>query len=314
MHGYSSDRVQSAVSGAPAARNRLCFAWVSRCRTPNFLDKPPGDPASLSSSLAQVVMLSPVRPRSPSTDGAVVYAPSFFESDADLIRALRQGHRGGRAVFYQRYARDVGLLVLHLLGPDVQGSESPSGRSPKSLAVNGPLASPGLVDLVDGLLLRAVSRVARRAPDALELELWLNRMVVRRALWVLRTRRVKWLTGRFLQSLFPSSSAVRRCGGEAGFSGPARGAPALTLAPKRVPAELAHRPPAPTAVVYQLLEQLPVGPRIAFCLHYFAGRDAGEIGRLCELPPAAARGMLLEGRRRFLVAARTERVLEAWVR
>ncbi len=277
---------------------------------------------------------------------AVVYAPSFFRSDEALLSALRQGHRGARAVFFERYSQDVEELLLRLLGSyefdDLERSSGDSVEPADALPET-------LRHMVQRVFLSALRVLPKYRGDAALLRSWLLHLTVSESVKVLRRRRArpKALLGNSLRKLrrlsgmrvASAAAASRRAfvggGGsrrrseeesaepqcaEAEPMVAAAGGPSLTLlVTQRMgmlePGVIGDASPrlAPELQLYAVLDQLPVQARVAFCLHYIAQFDIGEVASLCELSMSAARRAVHRGRDEFSRLAQLEPELAAWV-
>jgi RNA polymerase sigma factor (sigma-70 family) len=229
-----------------------------------------------------------------------VYAPSFFRSDEALLLALRQGHRGARAVFFQRHVEDVEELLVRLLGSHgLQGDVSCDERgvldkrvfSAQSLFVTkAEQGSPTLARLVRDVFLTATARLGTFKGSADSLRPWLLRLAVRRSEQVLRTRR--WLAVLGLRAT-PAETFARVRDNFAQASDNL----------DRASDNGDSTPWVPEAAAYAVLDRLPVKLRVAFCLHYIAKLDIGEVAELCNVSLSVARRAVLRGRDRFLELA-----------
>ena len=104
-------------------------------------------------------------------DSVALLTPlTFVGDDAALIEALRAGHPGAAAAFYDRYAGQVRLTLRSILGPD-----------------------DDIPDLLQEVFIRAIDRVGK-VREAGRLAAWLTTIAVfvGRAQIRLRSRR-KWL-------------------------------------------------------------------------------------------------------------------------
>lgn len=110
-------------------------------------------------------------PASPVEDAKVVYAPAFFADDEAFVRALREGHRGARAAFFDRFADHVERVLVRVLGVD---NEIP--------------------DLVQEVFLRAYSGFDRFRGDVDALKPWVTRIAVFTARGCIRRRQARrWM-------------------------------------------------------------------------------------------------------------------------
>lgn len=234
---------------------------------------------------------SSAQSRLPARPAAVVYAPSFFRTEEALLVALREGHRGARAVFFERHAEQVQEVLLRIFGAD-RAEDDTRAR------------------LLQRVMLTALSELPRFKGKAGALRPWLMRLAVREAARALERRRFRGLTVWFLNI---TQRVVNR---------KRRDASSVALAASSVSGAVADAPGAaaahvrrivPQAAIYSVLEQVPVPQRIAFCLHFIAQLDLGEVAELCDLSLSRARRAVLQGKDRFLALAASNAELLRWV-
>jgi len=186
---------------------------------------------------------------------------TFVGDDAALLRALRAGHPGAAAVFYDRHAAHVCRTLAVALGAD-----------------------DDLPDLLQEVFMRALDGI-KQLRDAERVRGWLTSIAifVARAHIRMRSRR-GWL--RVFSPEHTHPSALEQ--------------PSLDV--RRALRE-----------VYAVLDEMPVGERLAFVLRFVDGMTLTDAAEACATSLATFKRRLARGQRLFLAAARQRPLLEVWL-
>ena len=186
---------------------------------------------------------------------------TFVGDDGALLWALRAGHPGAAAVFYDRHARHVYRTLATVLGAD-----------------------DDLPDLLQEVFMRALDGI-RQLRDAERVRGWLTSIAifVARAHIRMRSRR-GWLRVFSPEHTHPSDLEQ----------------PSLDV--RRALRE-----------VYAILDEMPVGERLAFVLRFVDGMTLTDAAEACATSLATFKRRLVRGQRIFLAAARQRPLLELWL-
>jgi RNA polymerase sigma-70 factor (ECF subfamily) len=186
---------------------------------------------------------------------------TFVGDDDALIEALRAGHPGAAAVFYDRYGSHVRRTLQSVLGSDAD-----------------------VPDILQEVFIRAIDHI-RELDDLARVQSWLTTIAVFMARAHIRRRtRRKWL------SLFSPDQARK----------PLQDPPSSE-------ARQALRE------TYALLDEMPLGERMAFVLRIIDGMTVADGAQACRCSPATFKRRLARAEERFLEMARKRPALEHWL-
>jgi RNA polymerase sigma-70 factor, ECF subfamily len=181
----------------------------------------------------------------------------FVGDDKALVQALRAGHPGAAAAFYDQHAPHVHRTLRAVLGADAD-----------------------LPDLLQEVFIRAIEAIAD-LDDLDRLKSWLTTIAVYTARAHIRRRtRRKWL-----RAFAPEEPLTQE---------PQPGCSEARLALRRV---------------YQILDELPLGERMAFTMRFVEGLTLTDAAEACQTSLATLKRRLSRAEKRFAEAVQNEPLL-----
>jgi RNA polymerase sigma-70 factor (ECF subfamily) len=186
---------------------------------------------------------------------------TFVENGSGLIKALRTGHPGAAALFYDQHAAHVQRTLRSTLGPDED-----------------------IPDLLQEVFIRALDGIGQ-LQDLDRVRSWLTTIAVFVARAHIRVRsRRNWLR------LFS----------------PERTRPTQVEPPSSEARRALQE-------IYQLLDEFPLGERMAFVLRFVHGMTLPDGADACDVSLATFKRRLARAEHRFLEVARKRPALEQWL-